>query len=76
MIPAEIVMAPETYCPGCGDDCGPRHAVAYCPRHMPVASGTEDEKAVRFAGPSASYEEAGGASNRAWCDWLHRRVAE
>jgi hypothetical protein len=63
------------YCPGCEPNADPLREileVRWCVAHCPTTEGVEDEKVIVHAYLSPA-TEAGGAPNRAVCDFLHRK---
>ena len=71
-------MAPElsviVWCQGCGPEPSTRDGEVMehrsCVYHAPILAGADD--AGMRVGESITYDEAGGASNRAACAFFHR----
>jgi hypothetical protein len=71
----ETLSVARLYCPGCEPDADPVKEildVRWCAAHCPKADGAEDEKIAANAYLCGS-AEAGGAPNRAMCNFLHRK---
>ena len=73
-VPDTLSIA-RVYCPGCEPGADPEAEildVRWCERHGPKDGGADDARVESDAVP-LGVAEAGGASNKAWCDLLHRR---
>lgn len=60
------------YCPGCEPEADPSRdilEVHRCWRHPALDAGSEDAS-VTTSAPTST--EAGGESNRLWCEFFHR----
>ncbi len=65
----------RSYCPGCEPNTDPREEildVRWCETHCLNADGAEDQQVDPDTCLNGS-AEAGGAANKAWCDFLHRK---
>ena len=63
------------WCPGCEPLADPTLDildVRYCEQHTPVREGDADRSVTAESCASGS-TEAGGESNRLWCELFHRR---
>lgn len=75
-----LVDAPNvasTHCPGCAQGRDPVReilTVCWCDAHRPVCDGAHDERAAVSRDVLASNAEADAATNRPWCEWVHRAV--
>lgn len=70
----DTAYVPVKYCPGCEPRRDPTAEcliLEFCAAHPLVRDGVDDDKVAAGASLSGS-DEAGGVSNRAWCDLLHR----
>lgn len=63
-----------SWCPGCRPEVDPTQVIVqirWCDTHEPSRVGADDEH-VLLAGPYLSgTAEAGGESNRLWCEFVH-----
>ena len=66
----------RSWCPGCeplADPIAEILDVRYCDDHTPGRGGSADaDVPAELAVPASS--EAGGETNRVWCDLLHREI--
>jgi len=70
----ETLSVARLYCPGCEPNADPVTEildVRWCAAHRPTADGADDAKINANAYLCGSLE-AGGAPNRAVCNFLHR----
>ncbi|PYM46789.1 MAG: hypothetical protein DME14_17195 [Candidatus Rokuibacteriota bacterium] len=70
----ETLSVARLYCPGCEPNVDPVKEildVRWCTAHRPKADGVDDAKISAYAYLGGSVE-AGGAPNRAVCNFLHR----
>lgn len=70
----ETLSVARLYCPGCEPNVDPVKEildVRWCVAHRPGADGVDDAKISTNAHLYGSVE-AGGAPNRAMCNFLHR----
>lgn len=73
---AERARLARAYCPGCEPDADPLRDildVRWCELHTPPRGGTADGSVTSDAFMSGS-AEAGGETNRRWCELLHREA--
>ena len=66
----------RVYCPDCEPDADPLRDildVRWCEHHAPPRAGTADAAVAPTAFISGS-AEAGGETNRRWCELLHRQA--
>src|SRR5213594_3055651 len=74
--PSASPPVPRSYCPGCEPNADPSREildVCWCDTHVPARDGLDDA-VVASHGYLAGGDEAGGESNRRWCELLHRGV--
>ena len=71
--PRDTPVVTRDLCPGCEPDYDPRSLieVRFCHQHEPERTGIED---IHWEYPGIENGEAGGASNKAICDFFHRKV--
>lgn len=74
---AETPNLAVSYCPGCAPERDPTAeilTVRWCADHQPRIAGFDDERAS--VGTDSLYVpcDAEAATNRPWCDLLHRTV--
>jgi hypothetical protein len=70
---AESPPVARGYCPGCEPDADPTSEildVRWCEPHTPGRDGVDDAAVISNSFMSGS-AEAGGESNRRWCELLH-----
>jgi len=63
----------RSYCPGCEPDADPFTEileVRYCESHAPARSGSDDIR-VGEGNYMSGGAEAGGETNRRWCEAIH-----
>jgi hypothetical protein len=66
----------RAWCPGCeplADPLAELLEVRYCDDHIPGRAGSADA-AIPADAVMPGSAEAGGESNRAWCDLFHRQL--
>ncbi|MBI2206995.1 MAG: hypothetical protein HYU41_24440 [Candidatus Rokubacteria bacterium] len=71
---ADSPVVARTWCPGCDPFADPTLEILdirYCDTHTPARTG-EADTAVATEGYVSGSTEAGGESNRLWCQLLHR----
>lgn len=64
-----------SYCPGCAPDRDPIEeilTVRWCDEHRPRDGGFDDDKATVGADLLTSTGDVEAATNRPWCEFLHR----
>jgi hypothetical protein len=66
----------RSYCPGCETNADPSEEILevnWCDPHAPTRAGFDDAR-VTSAGFLSGTDEAGGDSNRRWCELLHEEA--
>ena len=64
------------WCPECDPSVDPLTelvVVCYCSEHCPPVAGTSDRLSDPSYLPLIGNSDAGGALNKAWCDFVHRK---
>jgi len=67
----------SSYCPRCEPERDPVHeilTVCWCDEHRPTCEGADDERAIVGGGVLVSVGEVNAATNRLWCELLHRTL--
>ena len=67
----------SSYCPRCEPERNPVHeilTVCWCNEHRPTCEGADDERAIVGGGVLVSVGEVNAATNRLWCELLHRTL--
>src|SRR5712692_2462062 len=67
----------SSYCPHCDLERDPIRevlTVCWCDRHRPTCEGAEDERAIVGLVVLTSLGEVDAATNRSWCDLVHRAL--
>lgn len=73
--PEDSVQITVPYCPGCQPERDPSAElihVLFCYQHIPSVEGDADQ-AIRSSYYLTGSNEAGGDSNRRFCDFIHRK---
>jgi hypothetical protein len=71
---ADSPVVARAWCPGCEPVADPTLEILdirYCDTHAPARVGSDDA-VVTSEGYVSGSTEAGGESNRLWCELLHR----
>ena len=77
---SELAETPDlaaSYCPGCAPERDPIEeilAVRWCDVHQPAVGGLDDERATVSTDTLCSSVDAEAATNRPWCELVHRTV--
>jgi len=74
---AETPNLAASYCPGCAPERDPIEeilAVRWCDTHQPAVGGLDDETATVSQATAYPSGEAEAATNRPWCELVHRTV--
>ena len=74
---ADSPIVARSWCPGCEPFADPSLEildVRHCDLHAPVREGSDDTT-VTSDGHVSGSTEAGGESNRLWCQFFHRDAA-
>lgn len=69
----------SSYCPRCDPERDPTReilTVCWCDEHRPACEGADDERAVVGTIVLDSAGEASAATNRPWCELVHRTMHE
>src|SRR5256885_5446069 len=67
----------SSYCPRCEPERDPVReilTVCWCDEHRPTCEGADDARAIVGGGVLASTGEVNAATNRPWCELVHRAV--
>ena len=74
---AETPNLAASYCPGSAPERDPIEeilAVRWCDTHQPRIGGLDDERATVSQATAYPSGEAEAATNRPWCELVHRTV--
>jgi len=74
---AETPNLAASYCPGCAPERDPIEeilAVRWCDTHQPGIGGLDDERATVSQATAYPSGDAEAATNRPWCELVHRTV--
>ncbi len=72
---AETPNLAAYYCPGCSPDRDPLEeilTVRWCNTHQPMLGGFDDERVELGKDITYSSGDAEAATNRPWCELVHR----
>ena len=67
----------SSYCPRCEPERDPVReilTVCWCDEHRPTCEGADDARAIVGGGVLASTGEVNAATNRPWCELVHRAM--
>ncbi len=67
----------SSYCPRCEPERDPVReilTVCWCEEHRPTCEGADDERAIVGGGVLDSVGEVNAATNRPWCELVHRAM--
>jgi hypothetical protein len=78
LVGMELTDTPDLatpYCPRCDPERDPIReilTIRWCNAHAPTCEGADDERLSDTLGITPAYAEASAATNRPWCELVHR----